>query len=131
LKELPKSILVRHSLDIKAKGITFSLAAIFVILALQFGFCFHLWSENERLEANDIKFRAIRQMSPEWTHWADTTYTRDAKAMKKNTMKFENESLEQAEAEILAKQKDDEAKAAKKNLRNLRSKSDGRNRQIR
>jgi hypothetical protein len=122
IKELPKSIPVRHTLDIKAKGVTFAVVAVFVLLAFLSGFCLHLWNESSILEANDVKFRAIRQMSPEWTHWADTTYARSPEAMKKNTIKFENDALEQAEAEALAKQKIEEAKAAKKRLEKLRGK---------
>ncbi|WCT12290.1 hypothetical protein [Mucilaginibacter jinjuensis] len=122
IKELPKSIPVRHTLDIKAKGVTFAIITVFLLLALLFGFCLHLWNENSGLEANDIKFRSIRQMSPEWTHWADTTYARNPEAMKKNTIKFENDALEKAEAEAIAKQKDKEAKDAKKRLKKLRAK---------
>jgi hypothetical protein len=120
INNLPKHIPVRHSLDIKAKSISIVVTTIFVILAFLSGFCIHLWKENDRAEANDIKFRAIRQVSPKWTHWADTTYARNPSEMERNTIKFENEGLERAEAEAIAQQKEDEVKAAKKHLNELK-----------
>jgi hypothetical protein len=36
----------------------------------------------------------VRQLAPKWGHWADTTYIRNPKAMKENTVKLENEALE-------------------------------------
>lgn len=119
---MPKSIPVKHSIDIKAKGITIVIASVFVILACLSGYCFHLYNKNERLEANDIKYRAIRRTAPKWTNWADTTYARNPEAMVNNTAKLEDQALEQAEAHLIAKDKEDQARTAKKRLKDLKKK---------
>ena len=123
---MPKVITVKnehhHHFGAWSKNLIIGVAACFLITASSTGTAFYLKHENNRMTANDIKFRAIRQIAPKWGHWADTTYSRNPMAMGENTIKLETEVLEKAYAEEVARQKVEEANQAKKRLDSLKKK---------
>lgn len=123
---MPKVITVKnehhHHFGAWSKNLIIGVAACFLITASSVGTALYLKHENNRMIANDIKFRAIRQITPKWGHWADMTYSRNPIAMEENTIKLENEALEKAYAEEVAIRKVEEAKQAKKRLDSLKKK---------
>lgn len=123
---MPKVITVKnehhHHFGAWSKNLIIGVAACFLITASSFGTALYLNHEKNRMSANDIKFRAIRQIAPKWGNWADTTYMRNPKAMEENTIKLENEALEKAYAEEVARETAEEAKQARKRLHSLKKK---------
>jgi hypothetical protein len=56
---------------------------LLIVTAISTGLCGHLWVENNRLQAVDIKYRLLQQIDTVGTKWADSLYNNDAdKAMK-------------------------------------------------
>lgn len=123
---MPKVITVKnehhHHFGAWSKNLIIAVAACFIITASSTGTALYLKYVNNRMIACDIKFRAIRQIAPKWGHWADTTYIRNPKSMEENTIRLEAEALERAYAEKVAREKEEEAKQAKKRLHSLRKK---------
>jgi len=123
---MPKVITVKnehhHHFGAWSKNLIIGVVVCFLITASSVGTALYLKHENNRMSASDIKFRAIRQIAPKWGNWADTTYSRNPKAMEGNTIKLETEALEKAYAEEVAKQKIEEANQAKKRLDSLKKK---------
>ncbi|MCR8560480.1 hypothetical protein KXD93_22690 [Mucilaginibacter sp. BJC16-A38] len=120
--KLALPITLNYSFDLKTKRWIIAGMILLIITAISTGLSGYLWSANNRLEINDIKYRAIRQTAPEYTHWADTTYLRDPDAMINNTVKLEDEALEKTAMENIVFRKNKEAKAAIKRLQNLKKK---------
>jgi hypothetical protein len=87
---------VKHNFDPKTKGWIIAGMILLIVTAITTGLCGHLWVENNRLQANDIKFRAIKQVYPIPVKWADDYYTKNPKAMGDATEQLENESLEKS-----------------------------------
>lgn len=123
---MPKVITVKnehhHHFGAWSKNLIIGVVVCSLITASATGTALYLNHENNRLAANDIKFRAIRQIAPKWGHWADTTYSRNPKGMEENTVKLENEALEKAYAEEVARETAEEAKQARKRLHSLKKK---------
>jgi hypothetical protein len=71
---------------------------LLIVTAISTGLCANLWVENNRLEANDIKFRAIRQIYPTPAKWADDYYSKNPNAMESATVQLENEAMEKSTA---------------------------------
>ena len=94
----------------------------FLITASSVGTALYLNHKNNRLAANNIKFRAIRQTAPTWGHWVDTTYSHNPKAMEENTIKLEAEALEKVYAEEVARETAEKATQARKRLHSLKNK---------
>ena len=111
-----------HHFGVWSKNLIIGLAVCFVLTSASVGNALYLNHENNRMSANDIKFRAIRQTAPIWGHWADTTYNRNPQAMEENTFKLETEALETAYAEEVAKEMAEEANEARKRLDSLKKK---------
>lgn len=124
---MPKVITVKnehhHHFGAWSKNLIIGVLVCSLVMASSVGTALYLKHENNRMSANNIKFRAIRQIAPKWGHWADTTYSRNPKAMEENTSMLENEALEKAYAEEVARQKIEEAKQAKKRLDSLKKKN--------
>ena len=87
---------VKHQFDFNTKGWIIAGMMLLLVTAISSGLCAHLWVENNRLEANDIKFRAIRQVYPIPAKWADNYYTTNPKSMADATEQLENEALERS-----------------------------------
>ena len=93
-KSLP--VKVKHQFDFNTKGWIIAGMMLLIVTAVSIGLCAHLWVENNRLEANDIKFRAIRQVYPAPAKWADEYHNKNPKAMEAATEQLENEALEKS-----------------------------------
>ena len=119
---IPKVIPVKnhHHLDVKTRPFIIAGTLLLIFVALSAGLNIYLWTANNRLEANDIKFRMTRQMYPREANEADAEYTRDPSAMEKLTVKYETEALERSKAADIAEQKEREAKEAKDKLNKLK-----------
>jgi hypothetical protein len=93
-KSLP--VKVKHQFDFNTKGWIIAGMILLIVTAVSSGLCANLWVENSRLAANDIKFRAIRQVYPIPAKWADDYYTKNPKEMDVATEQLENEALERS-----------------------------------
>ena len=122
VESIPKIIPVKHShyFDPKSKGWVIAGVILLIVTAISTGLNAHLWVENNRLQANDIKFRMIRQAYPAQANWADKYYSANHAGMKNTTEQMENEAMERAQAINEAEQKEREAKEAKQRLRKFK-----------
>ncbi len=84
------------------------------------GTCLHLWSDNEKMKDNDIKFRMVRQIAPRVAYKAYTLYYLAPEGMEKKTNQLEAQQLAIAEAEAAAKEVEQEAAKAKKETDKLK-----------
>jgi hypothetical protein len=117
-KSLP--VKVKHEFDFKTKGWIIAGVILLIVTAISTGLCGYLLTENSRMQANDIKFRAIRQVYPKQANWADKYYAEQPDAMKDTTKRLENEALERSQANDLSNQ---ERRESKKLVKHLKSKS--------
>jgi hypothetical protein len=119
---IPKVIPVKnhHHVDVKTKPFIIAGIILLIFVALSAGLSIYLWIANNRLKANDIKFRMTRQMYPVQANEADSEYTNNPEGMEKLTIKYETEALESSEAADIAKQIEREAKEAKDKLDQLK-----------
>jgi len=122
IESIPKIIPVKHShyFDPKSKGWVIAGVILLVVTAVSTGLNAHLWVENNRLQANDIKFRMIRQTYPIQANWAEQHYFNNPDTAENETIRLENEAEERSEAVDIANQKEREAKAAKEKLIRLK-----------
>jgi hypothetical protein len=122
-KQLPELVIpVRHHHHFENKSKWWLTAGIVLLLITSIAseLCYSLYRENHRLHDNDVKFRMIRQRYPIATRWADSTFYRDPKEVEKVTEKLEAQDLAVAEAEAIARQKQQEAKEAKSAVSKLK-----------
>jgi len=103
-KALP--VRVKHQFNFKTKGWIIAGMILLIVTAISTGLCSHLWAENSRMQANDIKFRAIRQVYPIQAYWADKYYAEHPDAMKDTTERLESEATERSESLDLSNQKE-------------------------
>lgn len=122
VENVPKIIPVKHShyFDPKSKGWIISGVILLIVTAISTGLNAHLWVENNRLQANDIKFRMLRQAYPVQANWAEQHYFNSPDTAESETIRLENEAEERSEAVDIANQKEREAKAAKEKLIKLK-----------
>ena len=122
VENIPKIIPVKHShyFDPKSKGWVIAGVILLIVTTISTGLNAHLWVENNRLQANDIKFRMLRQAYPVQANWAEQHYFNNPDTAESETIRLENEAEERSEAVDLANQKEREAKAAKENLMKLK-----------
>ncbi len=122
IESIPKIIPVKHShyFDPKSKGWVIAGVILLVVTAVSTGLNAHLWVENNRLQANDIKFRMLRQGYPVQANWAEQHYFNNPDTAENETIRLENEAEERSEAVDIANQKEREAKAAKEKLIRLK-----------
>ncbi len=122
VESIPKIIPVKHShyFDPKSKGWVIAGVILLIVTAISTGLNAHLWVENNRLEANDIKFRMLRQTYPIQANWAEQHYFNNPDTAENETIRLENEAKERSDAVDIANQKEREAKAAKEKLIKLK-----------
>jgi hypothetical protein len=122
VENIPKIIPVKHShyFDPKSKGWIIAGVILLIVTAISAGLNAHLWVENTRLQANDIKFRMLRQAYPVQANWAEQHYFNNPDTAESETIRLENEAEERSEALDIANQKEREAKAAKERLIKLK-----------
>lgn len=108
---------VKYQLDPANKGLIIAGMMLLIITAISVGLCGYLWTENSRMQANDIKFRMIRQVYPVQANWADKYYNDNPEGMKDTTIKLEEQALERSSAQDRVEQAEREVKEAKHQLR--------------
>jgi hypothetical protein len=81
---------VKHQFDFKTKGWIIAGMILLIVTAISTGVCGHLWTENNRLQAVDIKYRLLRQVDTSSTKWADSIYTSNPDEAEKTVIKMEN-----------------------------------------
>lgn len=118
---IPEIIRVRHHHHFQDKSKGFIIAAMILVLvsAISGGIAINMWKDNSRMNENSVKFRMIRQSYPDIAWWADTMYHRSPESMKRVTERLEAEQLATAQAEAAAKQKEQDAKQARKKADHL------------
>jgi len=122
IASIPKTIHVKHNhyFDPKSRGWIIAGIILLIVTAISTGLNAHLWVENNRLQANDMKFRMIRQTYPIQANWAEQHYFNNPDSAGKETICLENEAKERSEAADIANQKEREAKEAKEKLINIK-----------
>lgn len=123
VKQLPELVIpVRHHHHFEHKSKWWLTGGIVLLLitSIASGLCYSFYRENRMLHDNDVKFRMIRQRYPATVRWADSTFYRDPEDVEKVTEKLEAQDLAVAEAEAIARQKQQEAKEAKSAVNKLK-----------
>ena len=90
-KALPLKL--KHQFDFKTKGWIIAGMILLIVTAISTGFCGHLWAENNRLHAVDIKYRLLRQVDTHSTKWADSIYTSNPDEAEKTVIGMENAKI--------------------------------------
>jgi hypothetical protein len=92
IKTVPKNIPVKYqiTLSLRTKEIIAAGIVWFMITAILTGLNIYLWKSKNGLEANDLKYRAIRQVFPHQADWADSVYNSNAEFMRKQTDSLED-----------------------------------------
>jgi N-glycosylase/DNA lyase len=112
-----------HIVDFKTKRAMAVIVICGVFTCLSVGLNFSQYADNHTLKTNSLKYRMIRQATPEQTDWADSAYLADPDGVEKMTKQMEEESEASSHAADLATQKEREAKKAQDNAKALRNKS--------
>ena len=100
-KALP--VKVKHQFDFKTKGWIIAGMILLIVTAISTGLCCHLWVENNRLQAVDIKYRMVRQVDSVCTRWADSSYSSDPDKAIKTLIKLENGEIKLTKADKVKK----------------------------
>gem|GEM_PF-6836511 len=72
---------------------------LLIVTAISTGLIGHLWVANNRLQANDIKFRMIRQYHPIQANWTEQRNFSYPDTAESETIRLENEAKERSEAD--------------------------------
>ncbi|MDB4926122.1 hypothetical protein [Mucilaginibacter sp.] len=125
VRNLPKAIEMKHryTLDLKTRAWVIGLAIWVIAFIIVLSLYFSLRVENIRLKVNDLKYRAIRQVYPLQSDWADSSYRANADVMEKTTIQLEEQILVTTHAKDLAEQKQREAKEAQHSAEQLKRKT--------
>ncbi|UKJ07366.1 hypothetical protein [Solitalea lacus] len=118
VSKMPKIIPVKHlhSFDPRSKGWILSGVFILIVVAISTGLCAHLFIENGRLSANDIKFRMLRQIQPEYANSVEESYYKNPEAMEVKVIQLENEAKRRAEVQARINRAETELNEARKQL---------------
>ena len=100
-KALP--LKVKHQFDFKTKGWIIAGMILLIVTAISTGVCGHLWAENNRLQAVDIKYRLLKQVDTSSTKWADSVYTSNPDKAIKTLIKLENGEIKLTKADKVKK----------------------------
>jgi len=96
-KALP--LKVKHQFDFKTKGWIIAGMILLIVTAISTGVCGHLWAENNRLQAVDIKYRLLKQVDTSSTKWADSIYTSNPDEAEKTVIRMENTKITKDKAD--------------------------------
>jgi hypothetical protein len=86
---------VKHQFDFKTKGWIIAAMMLLIVTAISTGLCGHLWAENNRLHAVDIKYRLLRQVDTSSTKWADSIYTSNPDEAEKTVIRMESGKIKE------------------------------------
>ena len=92
-KALP--VKVKHQFDFKTKGWIIAGMILLIVTAIGTGVCGHLWTENNRLNEVDIKYRLLRQVDTSSTKWADSIYTSNPDEAEKTIIRMESGKIKE------------------------------------
>lgn len=95
-KALP--LKVKHQFDFKTKGWIIAGMILLIVTAITTGLCGHLWAENNRLQAVEIKYRLLQQVDTSSTKWADSIYTNNPDEVEKTVIRMENGKIKKGRA---------------------------------
>jgi hypothetical protein len=87
-KSLP--VKVKHQFDFKTKGWIIAGMILLIVTAITTWLSGHLWAENNRLHAVNIKYRLVRQVDSVGTKWADSVYISNIYDAGKTVVKLES-----------------------------------------
>lgn len=123
VRELPKAVKVNvlHQFEDKARGFIIGGITLLIVTALTIGSALYLWSDNRRMEENDIKFRMIRQTDPDIAYRTDTLYHQNPEAIEAETRRLEARQLAVAQAEAALTKSKERAAEAEKRLKKLKN----------
>lgn len=121
IRELPKSVKVNHQFEDKARGFIIGCVTLLIVTALTTGAALYLWSDNRRMQENDIKFRMIRQIDPDIAYRTDTLYHQNPEAIEAETRRLEARQLAVAQAEAALTKSKERAAEAEKRLKKLKN----------
>jgi hypothetical protein len=95
LEAIQKALPVKHQhhFDFYTKGWIIAGMLLLIIVAISSGLSAYLWKENDRLQAADVKYRLLRQVTSFDTKWADSVYNSNPDETKKMLAKLENGQL--------------------------------------
>jgi hypothetical protein len=108
-----------HRFEDKTKGFIIGGLVLFALSAVLTGICFYLWSDNEKMKDNDIKFRMVQQIAPDVAYRADTLYYPDPKGMERKTKQLEAQQLILKEAKVRVSDALKKEQEANKKLKKL------------
>ena len=111
-KSLP--VKVKHQFDFKTKGWIIAGMILLIITAISTGLCGHLWTENNRLQAVDIKYRLLQQVDTSSTKWADSIYTSNPDEAEKTVIRMENAKITKDKANDIQNGKRDKKSIKRK-----------------
>ncbi|RKR80147.1 hypothetical protein BDD43_0242 [Mucilaginibacter gracilis] len=86
-KMLPLKLI--NTFDHKTKGFIISGIILLIVVALSTGLSCHLWKENNKLEAVDIKYRLAKHVGTTITNWVDSIYLHNPEEAKRILAKME------------------------------------------
>jgi len=112
---VPKSIATEHvhKLDFKNKKVVIIAVSMVLVIFLCITWIVNLYDQKSQLSEYALKYRAIRQVYPRQSDWADSIYRASPAGMEQTTRKLEDQSLASSHAKDVAEQKYREAEEAK------------------
>lgn len=124
VENLPPSISLRHeyALDLKTRGWLIGFVAFVILFLVICSLYISTLRENHRLRADDLKYRAIRQVFPIQTDWADSLYYADPEHMENITDSLEEAAKVRSHTKDIAEQSAREAREAKARFDGLKGK---------
>lgn len=115
VSSVPKSITTEHihKVDFKSNKAIIIVAVLVIVIFLCITWIINLYDQKSQLSEYALKYRAIRQVYPRQSDWADSAYRAGAAEMEQTTRKLEDQSLASSHAKDVAEQKYREAEEAK------------------
>jgi len=117
---IPKSIPVKHILDIETKKVLRVIVILILLVIVSVGIAVHLLFRNYDLQPGADKFHMIRQNHPAIALWADTTYLADPDKAIRKADSLEAMAADLAAAQLEAKEKKQASDLAKQKVQELR-----------
>lgn len=115
VSSIPKSIKTEHvhKVDFKSKKAITIVAGLILVIFLCIAWIMNLYNQKSTLSEYALKYRAIRQVYPLQSNWADSVYRAGPADMEDTTRKLEDQSAASSQAKDIAEQISREAKEAK------------------
>ncbi|WP_257670002.1 hypothetical protein [Parapedobacter tibetensis] len=122
--KMPDTMKVTHQHDFsdRSRGTIIGVFLLLAAFAATLAVAFHLWQRNGELQANDVKYRMVRQYYPTAAAWAERAYTANPDSARMDVERLEavQEAFRLAEKAALKKEK--EAEKARNKVDRMREK---------